>query len=296
MTAITEFAWAKVNLTLRVPGRRPDGYHQLQSLIAFADVGDRLRFVPDGPVGVSVTGPFAAAIRGPNLLDMVLARLAEVETRLVLGSVTLDKQLPVAAGIGGGSADAAALLRAVRRANPVRAAGIDWAHIAAALGADVPVCLASEPALVWGIGEKMLAVPDLPRLPAVLANPLAAVPADKTARVFRELKASAAAAETQPLPVSPTRHQTAASLVAFMRAEGNDLLAAATAVVPEIAAVRAALSGQAGCLYVGLSGAGPTCFAVFSRPQEATAAAAALRQERPDWWVSATVLGRQSGA
>jgi len=204
--------------------------------------------------------------------------------------------LPVAAGIGGGSADAAALLRAVRRANPALAGGVDWARIARALGADVPVCLTSEPALVGGMGEKISPVPDLPRLPAVLANPQVAVPPDKTARVFSELKAPAAAADPQPLLVSPTRLKTVASLLEFMRAQGNDLLAAATAVVPEIADVRVALAGQAGCLYAGLSGAGPSCFAVFSGPQEAAAAAAALQQEQADWWVAAAILGRQSGA
>jgi 4-diphosphocytidyl-2-C-methyl-D-erythritol kinase len=295
MTAITESAWAKVNLTLRVRGRRSDGYHELESLITFADVGDRVRFEPGAAVGVRAIGPFAAAISGPNLIDTALARLAEAEPRLVLGSVTLEKLLPVAAGIGGGSADAAALLRAVRRANPAFAGAVDWVDIARALGADVPVCLTSDPALVWGIGENISAVPDLPRLPAVLANPLAPVPPDKTARVFSELKAPPAAAGASPLLVSPTRLETVASLLEFMAAEGNDLLAAATAVVPQIAEVRAALAGQAGCLFAGLSGAGPTCFSVFSGPQEAAAAAAALQQERPDWWVAAGVLGRRSG-
>jgi 4-diphosphocytidyl-2-C-methyl-D-erythritol kinase len=299
MTAITELviepAWAKVNLTLRVRGRRPDGYHELESLIAFADIGDRVRFEPSTRVGVHAIGPFAAAITGPNLLQVTLARLAEAEPRLVLGSVILEKLLPVAAGIGGGSADAAALLRAVRRANPALAGDVAWAGIAAGLGADVPVCLASEPALVRGIGEQISVVPGLPRLAVVLANPLAPVPPDKTARVFSKLGAPAVAATPEPSLVSPTRLQSAASLIALMRNEGNDLLAAATAIVPEIAEVRVALAEQAGCLFAGLSGAGPSCFAVFPGPQEATGAADSLRRLRPNWWVAAGNLGRQGG-
>jgi 4-diphosphocytidyl-2-C-methyl-D-erythritol kinase len=291
MTAITELARAKVNLTLRVRGRRCDGYHELESLIVFADQGDRVQLGPGGPVGVHVSGPFAAMIAGPNLVATALARLAVAEPRLALGSVTLDKRLPVAAGIGGGSADAAALLRAVRRANPTLAGDVDWAGIAAALSADVPVCLESEPALVWGVGERIEAVPDLPRLPAVLVNPLVPVPPDKTARVFATLGAPPVAAGASPPQVSPTRLATMAALLDFMRAEGNDLLAPATAVVPEIADVRAALASLPGCLFTGLSGAGPTCYGVFSSAEETASAAASLRRREPGWWVAAAILG-----
>ncbi len=296
MTAITELARAKVNLTLRVCGRRADGYHELESLITFADVGDYVHVEPDRPAGVRTTGPFASAITGTNLLDTALARLAEAEPRLVLGSVTLEKRLPVAAGIGGGSADAGALLRAVRRGNPTFAGAIDWAGIAAALGADVPVCLESQPALVWGRGEKIMPVAGLPLLSAVLVNPLVPMPSDKTARVFAKLGAPSAAAGAQPQLVSPTTQLTdVASLLGLMRAEGNDLLAAATAIVPAIADVRAALVREAGCLFAGLSGAGPTCFGIFANQAEASAAAASLQQDCPNWWVAACVLGRSSG-
>ena len=128
MPAITEIARAKVNLTLKVRGRRPDGYHELESLVVFAtDLGDVVRFIPGEEIGCSVRGPFAAAIEGDNLIDRALARLAEQAPQLKLGEVTLEKTLPVAAGIGGGSADAAALLRAVRFANGSLSAGVDWA-------------------------------------------------------------------------------------------------------------------------------------------------------------------------
>jgi 4-diphosphocytidyl-2-C-methyl-D-erythritol kinase len=287
MTAITELARAKVNLTLRVRARRPDGYHELESLIAFADVGDRVELEPGAPVGVRTTGPFAEAIAAPNLVGTALARLAEAEPRLLLGSVMLEKRLPVAAGIGGGSADAAALLRAVRRANPAHSGSVDWAAIAALLGADVPVCLKSETALVRGVGERIEAVPGLPPLPAVLANPQVLAPPDKTARVFAKLAVPAA---SQP-SVSPARLTSAAALLDFMRAEGNDLLPAATAIVPAIADVRTALADTAGCVFVGLSGAGPTCYAVYSAPEQAAAAAASLQKSHANWWVAATILG-----
>jgi 4-diphosphocytidyl-2-C-methyl-D-erythritol kinase len=287
MTAITELARAKVNLTLRVRGRRADGYHELESLITFADVGDRLDLLPGGDAFVRATGRFADALVGPNLVETALARLAATEPRLVLGSVRLEKRLPVAGGIGGGSADAAALLRTVRRANPSLAGSVDWTGVAAALGADVPVCLAGEPALVRGKGEWIAPLPRLPRLAAVLVNPLAPVPADKTARVFARLEAPPAAA---PLPATPALESEAA-LLTFMRAEGNDLLAPATAVVPEIAGVMAALEGAPGCRLAGLSGAGPTCFAIFGSTPEAAAAAASLQKDRPGWWVAATTLG-----
>jgi 4-diphosphocytidyl-2-C-methyl-D-erythritol kinase len=291
MPAITELAPAKVNLTLKVRGRRPDGLHQIESLIAFAaGVGDVVRLEPGDRTALRVCGPFAGAIGGMNLLEIALARLAAAEPRLALGSVVLEKRLPVAAGIGGGSADAGALLRAVRRANPTLADSVDWEAVAASLGADVPVCLKSRAALIWGAGEKMAPLPGLPRLEAVLVNPLADVPPDKTARVFARLKAPPAGASQAP-PQSPARFADAAALIAHMRAHGNDLMAAAAELVPEIRDVRAALAAAPGCLLTGLSGAGPTCFAVFERPEEAAAAAAALRADHPRWWVAATALG-----
>lgn len=291
MPDITEEAPAKVNLTLKVRGRRADGYHLLESLIVFATgLGDIVHFAPGAPPALRVTGPFATAIAGENLIERALKRLAAAEPRLQLGAVTLEKRLPVAAGVGGGSADAAAVLRAVRRANPDFAASIDWLGIAAALGADVPVCLASAPAFVWGVGEHVATVPGLPRLPAVLVNPLADVPADKTARVFRQLAAPQALAEpATPDPLPP--FADAAALIDYMAREGNDLAAAAKAVVPAIAEVEAALKSLTRSRYVGLSGAGPTAFVVLGSPEEAAAAAVELNRQRPRWWAAPAILG-----
>jgi 4-diphosphocytidyl-2-C-methyl-D-erythritol kinase len=291
MPEIIETAPAKVNLTLKVRGRRSDGYHLLESLIVFAQgAGDVVRLLPDEPISLRVAGPFAGAIVGENLIERTLARLAAAQPRLRLGAVVLEKRLPVASGVGGGSADAAAVLRAVRRANPDFADSVDWHGLAAALGADVPVCLSCEPSIVWGAGENVGAVTGLPRLPAVLANPLAPVPVDKTARVFRELAAPAALSD----PVAPAAlpaFPDAQALIAHIAEESNDLVRAAKAVVPEIEGVETALRSLPGCRYVGLSGAGPTLFAIFDTQDEAQGAQAELVRGKPDWWTEAAILG-----
>ena len=291
MPAITEIARAKVNLTLKVLGRRPDGYHHIESLIAFAtDLGDVVRLVPGEATSVCVSGPFAAAIAGDNLIETALARLAGAAPRLMLGEVMLEKCLPVAAGIGGGSADAAALLRAVRFANGPLAAGVDWAGIAASLGADVPVCLVNKPAFVTGVGEVVAAIPDLPRLQAVLVNPLTPVPLGKTARVFGRLRVSPSPAASEPAK-APGPFMDAAALIAYMAAHGNDLMSAAMQVEPVIAEVSDAIAAAPDCRFAGLSGAGPTCYGIFDTAHAAAETQARLRADHPRWWVAATGLG-----
>ena len=168
---VRELAPAKINLTLSVLGRRADGYHELESLVTFADVHDVVTLEPGAANSVVVAGPFAGYIGGENLLVRALTLLQDADPALRLGSVRLDKHLPVAAGIGGGSADAAALLRAIKHADPERAANVAWLDIAARLGADVPVCLGARPALMWGIGEKTEPLRRLPQAHAVLVNP-----------------------------------------------------------------------------------------------------------------------------
>jgi 4-diphosphocytidyl-2-C-methyl-D-erythritol kinase len=291
MSVITEIARPKINLTLTVRGRRHDGYHEIESLIVFATgIGDVIRLVPGGKTSLRVCGSFAAAISGDNVITTVLARLAEAEPRIELGSVVLEKHLPVAAGIGGGSADAAAVLRAVRRANPAHAEAIDWHAFAASLGADVPVCLANTPAFVTGMGECITMLPGLPSLPAVLVNPMVPVPADKTTQVFSRLAAQPAP-ETRRATQDTGPFQDAAALVDFMREQGNDLMQAATAVVPDIEPVRTTLAAADECAHAGLSGAGPTCFGIFESGASAAGAVDALRQAHPQWWIVGTELG-----
>ena len=292
MTSTTkELARAKVNLTLDVLGRRPDGYHELSTLIAFANVGDVIAFERGAAPVVTVDGPFAGAIIGENLLARTLELLARDERRLVLGAVALTKELPVAAGLGGGSADAAALLRVVRAANPAQAAAVDWHRLAASLGADVPVCLASQAAWVGGYGEEIapLGAP-LPPLDIVLANPLAPVPTDKTAQVFRRLAAPPLPPGAKEARKRPSRFASRAELIEFMRAHTNALEPPARAVVPEIGDVLASLSGLPGAELARLSGAGPTCFAVFENEDAARVASARLAASRPGWWVRAARL------
>ena len=290
MPVITEHARAKINLTLNVLGRRPDGYHELVSLVAFAGAGDIVTLDPDRPAGAEVGGRFAAGIASRNLVAVTLDLLRQAEPRLRLGRVHLEKRLPVAAGIGGGSADGAAVLRAVRQANPELADRLGWRALAVRLGADVAVCLENRAAWVEGVGDKVapLAEP-LPPLDAVLVNPLVAVPADKTARVFRALDRA---------PLEASRHwkggesdfRSRADLMALMRRRGNDLEAAARAVVPAIADVMEALGDLPGLEIAGLSGAGPTCFGIFSSQDAARTAAASLRAAHPGWWIEPTIL------
>lgn len=288
---VTERARAKINLTLSVLGRRGDGYHELLSLVAFADTADTLRIDPAEPPGLVVNGPFACAIDGPNLVTTALELIATVAPGLLIGEVTLAKTLPVAAGIGGGSSDAAALLRAVRAAYPT-ASGLDWMALARRLGSDVPVCFENRATWMSGAGEILhgLGQP-LPHLDAVLVNPRAAVPRDKTSRVFRALAAPTLASSTggtaTALPAIPDRTE----LLALMRRIGNDLEAPATAVVPKIEEVIDALEACSGVEIARLSGAGPTCFAVFADAPTAATAATHLSDAHPEWWVKQAVIG-----
>ncbi|MGL4397457.1 MAG: 4-(cytidine 5'-diphospho)-2-C-methyl-D-erythritol kinase [Hyphomicrobium sp.] len=285
-TTFSTTARAKINLTLNVLGRRADGYHEIASLVAFADFGDCVTLDLSAPPSVSVTGPFAAALSGPNILHAALERLAAtaLTPALRLGHVTLDKQLPVAAGIGGGSADAAALLRLVRAANPQSAAAVDWMALAASLGADVPVCLANETAWMSGIGDSVTARPDLlpEPLDVVLVNPMCPVPADKTARVF---KALAAPPFERTARQAPDSFASRDDLVAFMRKNGNDMEGAAQSVVAESGAVLMALRALSTCHVAALSGAGPTAFAVFASAHDAGVAAEQLARRNPAWFV-----------
>jgi 4-diphosphocytidyl-2-C-methyl-D-erythritol kinase len=287
MTTIAERARAKINLTLRVLGRRADGYHLLESLIAFADVADDVTFTPGAAREVRMAGQYAAAIAGDNLVDTALDRIAAADPQARLGRMVVEKRLPIAAGIGGGSAAAAAVLRAVRRANP--ASPLDWQSIAASLGADVPVCLADRTSLVWGAGERIEPAGKLPRLDAVLVCPLSASPFGKTKSVFGQLSVPRAAAAVAPAPLPS--FADAPALVDYMRAIGNDLRAPAHTVLPDSAAAEAALAALPDCVYVSLSGAGPTSYGIFADAQRAATAAEQLRARHPNWWIVATAIG-----
>jgi 4-diphosphocytidyl-2-C-methyl-D-erythritol kinase len=288
MTLFTELAPAKINLTLEVLGKRPDGYHELASLVAFArDAADVVTLDITKTVGSDVSGPFGKTIAGQNLIDLTLAKLKAAAPQLKLGHVHLVKNLPVAAGIGGGSADAAAVLRAVRRANPDHEAHIVWRTIASSLGADVPVCLENRASWMSGIGDRVEPVAGMPPLRAVLVNPLRPMPLDKTVQVFSALHAPPLRDLYSP-PAPPGPFSSASALLEYMASTGNALEAAACSVAPVIADVKRALLATPGCLYTAASGGGPTCFGIFADNEKA---AADIARQHSNWWVRAVTLG-----
>jgi 4-diphosphocytidyl-2-C-methyl-D-erythritol kinase len=278
--SIAAFAPAKVNLTLRVTGRRPDGYHQLDSLVVFAGVGDRLTVRPAAGLSLTVTGPFGGGLAGDgdNLVLRAACRLAEEAGIEPQGALTLEKNLPVASGIGGGSSDAAATLRLLGHVWGVGLPADVIDRLALGLGADVPVCLARRAARMAGIGEVLSPVPAVPPLGLVLVNPGVACP---TAAIFRaRAEAGAGFSPADAVPVGGW--STAQTLAQALAASGNDLEAPALAVAPVIGGVLAAIAGQADCLLARMSGSGATCFGLF--PDTARAVRAAEAMTGKGWW------------
>jgi 4-diphosphocytidyl-2-C-methyl-D-erythritol kinase len=270
---LSGFAPAKVNLFLHVTGRREDGYHLLDSLAVFPAVGDTLRLEPDARLSLSIGGRFGATLSaGPDNLVLRAARLLAEKARIAAaGRLHLDKNLPVASGIGGGSADAAAALILLARHwnifDPLQ-------EIALQLGADVPVCLASRPVRMAGIGEILTPAPRLPAFGMVLVNP--GIPV-ATAAVFR-----ARAQAFSPPAALPDSWPDAAAMAAGLADQKNDLEAPAVSLAPGIAAVLTELRALPGILLARMSGSGATCFGIFATSTEAADAAAMIG--RPGWW------------
>ena len=280
-----EKAPAKINLTLRVLGRRADGYHDIESLVAFAGVGDALTFTPGEDLALTVGGPTAAAAGdvADNLVLKAAHALAERVAGLRLGRFTLSKRLPVAAGLGGGSADAAAALRLLARANALAPDDPNLVQAARATGADVPVCLDPRTRRMRGIGDILSDPLDLPRLFALLVNPGVAV---ATADVFAALAAPPVGQSASAAPPAGGD-----ALLAEIAGGRNDLEAPAIELEPAIADVLAVLRKLPGCRLARMSGSGATCFGLFDSSRAASAAARTLRVGYPAWWVRATVLG-----
>jgi len=280
-------------LTLHVLGRRADGYHDLESLVAFADVADRLALTMGDALTLTVLGPGAsqAGAEADNLVTKAARALAARVPGLRAGAFRLDKRLPVAAGLGGGSADAAAALRLLARANKLAPNDPRLHDAARATGADVPVCLDPRPRIMRGIGEILSAPLPLPRLHALLVNPGVAV---STKLVFSGWKPSAS-----PIRVSDTaanfadlpNMQDEEKLLRWLASAANDLEAPAIALEPAIAEVLASLRAATGCRLARMSGSGATCFALFASAAETATAGQTLRTQFPDWWISETVLG-----
>jgi 4-diphosphocytidyl-2-C-methyl-D-erythritol kinase len=278
MAILAELARAKVNLTLNVLGRRADGYHELSSIVAFADLGDELVLEAGRKGGLtSIEGPFAAMLEGETLIERAVELTRAAWPGARAGALRLTKNLPVAAGLGGGSADAAAALRLLQRANAGLPAEPDWHGLARRLGADVPVCLASRLAHMGGIGERLTPLALSETLAAVLVNPMVPL---STGDVFRELRAGDFDPAARPRPQ--------ASLRALL-AGRNDLERPATRLCPVIAEILADLRTE-GALAARLSGSGPTCFGLFEDSSLAEHAAKSIARVRGGWWVRAVSL------
>ncbi|RXV59819.1 4-(cytidine 5'-diphospho)-2-C-methyl-D-erythritol kinase [Roseovarius sp. A46] len=271
---VHEAAPAKINLALHVTGRRADGYHLLDSLVAFADIGDHVQARPATRTRLRMTGPMAAGVpRGGE--NTVLRAAALIG---VAADITLEKHLPTAAGIGGGSSDAAATLRALARLG-----GIAMPGGVLALGADVPVCLLARAARMRGIGEEVQPVDGLPALDAVLVNPRVPV---ATPGVFARLDRR----ENDGLPEVLPRWHDRADCARWLAIQRNDLEGPAQALCPEIGAVLEGLRESQDCALARMSGSGATCYGLYPDAMAATRAAARIAAQRPDWWVVATRL------
>jgi len=284
-----ENAPAKVNLTLRVLRRRHDGYHEIESLVAFADFGDRLSFSRGGDLTLTLHGPSAAAAgEGDDNLVLKAARaLAARRPEIVLGAFSLEKLLPVAAGLGGGSADAAAALRLIADANGIARDDPDLYAAARVTGADVPVCLDPRPRIMRGIGEVLSTPLSLPQLPAVLVNPGVALPTKAAFAGWRPAAAPGAALDPAAVAKLTGRDQ----LLQYLATQSNDLEEPAVALKPVIAEVLAELRRLPGCQLARMSGSGATCFGLFATSAAAREAAKVLRDKYQHWWVEAGALG-----
>jgi 4-diphosphocytidyl-2-C-methyl-D-erythritol kinase len=300
-----DIARAKVNLTLEILGRRPDGYHELRSLVAFTRFGDELRLDPGEPFSLGIDGPFASALEGGNLIQTaaeLYARAAPASdhpsqsgevtgpaatgaTAQPKGAFRLTKRIPVAAGLGGGSADAAAAIRLLAGL-PSKAPHLSaLMPLATKLGADVPACLFSKPAIMTGIGERLHFLPRFPAAPVVLVNPRVPL---STAAVFRELRAPPV--QATPEAGAPAEFASLDDLAAYARQSRNDLESPARRLLPIIGAILDRLAACPSALLARLSGSGPTCLALFRTQQKAETAASGLRAEHPDWWIATTML------
>jgi 4-diphosphocytidyl-2-C-methyl-D-erythritol kinase len=290
---LVEEGRAKVNLTLRVMGRRVDGYHDLESLVAFADCGDRLALAPGPELKPDTTGPLAGDCGdvADNLVLRAALLLAEHVPGLKLGEFTLDKVLPVAAGIGGGSADAAAALRLLARLNDLALDDPRLLEVALLTGADVPVCLVSRASGMTGVGETLSPLA-LPKMPCVLVNPRVAV-ATKDVFAGLGLRSGELLVGATDVLQSPAWPEDGASLEEWVEAlaeNSNDLEPPAMRIQPVIGEVLSALNATNGAWLARMSGSGATCFAIYENTAEAQRASRKIRLDHPQWWVHAGVL------
>jgi len=287
---LVERAPAKINLTLHVVGRRDDGYHALESLVVFTRSGDTLSLIPGDPLFLEVEGPTAAAAGDSeqNLVIRATRALARCVDDLKVGRFHLIKRLPVAAGIGGGSSDAAAALRLLARLNGLPPDDPRLLAAAAETGADIPVCLAARARMMSGIGDELGPLLALPPLPALIVNP--GVPLE-TKAVFKRMDLPAGWRTTASAHPTFGDGQSADTVFTALRRGRNDLEDPACVLAPVVSDVLAVLGAAPGCRLARMSGSGATCFGLFADCRTAARAKKTIRRVHPEWWVKTTMLG-----
>ena len=287
------FAPAKINLYLHVTGRLDNGYHTLDSLVGFADIGDQIDIAPAENFEFKVSGPYGGGFNAKeldssphssNIVVQAVWALAHAVKKTPDICVTLTKNLPTASGLGGGSSDAAAVIWGLLEWWGLPTQAHFLPELLTKLGADVPVCLPCQPARIRGIGDVLDTAPPMEEVSIVLVNPAKLC---MTADIFRAFDGTFKPSET--LPESLTNFD---DLIEFLSAQNNDLYNAACSVVPEIGNVMNALNGQAACALSRLCGSGSTCYGLFADEREAQSAAKSIAEENPDWWVKTGYLNR----
>jgi len=284
---ISFFAPAKINLYLHITTKRRDGYHSLESLVAFANYGDEISVAPSDKLTLTINGPYSKVLRskGDNIVIKAAKLLASSHGVDQKAKITLTKNLPISSGIGGGSADAAATLYALSKLWDLSLKASDFSNLAEKLGADVSVCLKNTPSIVTGIGEKVILAPELPNLWFILVNPGVPVSTRKVFAAYKEKNLVAQAFKTSP--------KTAKELAILLSKFRNDLTPAAIATAPIIEEVLDAVQAEKNQLLTRLSGSGATCFALFEEKNAAIEAARGLKMKYPKWWVKAAALYSQ---
>lgn len=285
-TSLECLAHAKINLTLHVTGKRPDGYHLLESLITFADIHDTVTVEAADRLSLSITGPFATTLaqdEDENILMKTARMLAEKAAISPHVRIILHKVLPIGSGIGGGSADAAALMHLLHSLWKLPFSDEEMRAFALEIGADVPVCYNRKTAFIAGIGEQLREVTIPALFPALLINPLQSL---STIQVFKQGVPCFSSPDPQAIP--PLQHET---FIDWLKAQKNDLETTAISLMPVIADILTSLKHQPECLLARMSGSGATCFGLFSSTEDAAQAARHIRHTHPSWWVQETQIG-----
>ena len=279
---IQHFSSAKVNLALHITGKRTDGFHELDSLVVFPNIGDKIEFSPASVTNLEVIGPFADNLTQSGNRNLILEAASllteKIGNRTNNVSISLEKNLPVAGGVGGGSSNAATTLTALNQLWKVGLTDRELSDIAGLLGSDVPVCLSSVPARIRGIGGDVTKISNFPSGSIVLANPTVALP---TSEVFANFDGEF----SQPLPKLPEPFDSFADLVSWLASTKNDLEKTARKLVPEITETLTALQKLDWCAFAGMSGSGATCFGLFEDIANAERAAQSLQHDHPEWWI-----------